>query len=69
QVECDQCRGKGFFVSESALPKKCGYCAGLGTLECRECSERREMLRQERGRRTPPLRLPPAKDDDFPFGR
>lgn len=41
QVECAQCEGKGFFVSASAMPKKCRYCSGLGTFGCQECSERR----------------------------
>lgn len=44
QVECSRCGGKGFFVSESALPKRCRYCAGLGTVECPDCDERRCVL-------------------------
>jgi len=43
-VECPQCGGKGFFVSASAMPKKCGYCSGLGTFACEECVERRLVL-------------------------
>ncbi|CAN0182335.1 unnamed protein product [Ectocarpus sp. 6 AP-2014] len=69
QVECSECEGKGFFVSASAMPKKCTYCNGLGTFDCEDCEERREMLRRERGARRPPRELPPARGDDFPFGR
>ncbi|CAM9234176.1 unnamed protein product [Ectocarpus fasciculatus] len=69
EVTCSECGGKGFFVSASAMPKKCTYCSGLGTFDCEECEERREMLRRERGARRPPRELPPARGDDFPFGR
>ncbi|CAM9711206.1 unnamed protein product [Scytosiphon promiscuus] len=69
EVECTQCGGKGFFVSASAMPKKCDYCSGLGTFPCQECEERRERLRRERASRMPPRELPPARGEDFPFGR
>eukprot|EP00752_Nemacystus_decipiens_P014831 g13204.t1 len=69
EVECPRCEGKGFFVSASAMPKKCGYCSGLGTVPCPDCSERRERLRREAEARMPPRGLPPARSDDFPFTR
>ncbi|CAM9369903.1 unnamed protein product [Choristocarpus tenellus] len=67
QVQCKECGGKGFFVSDDALPRKCEYCGGLGTLECPMCQDRREEIREMRLRRQGPFQLPPENSQRDPW--
>ncbi|CAM9151478.1 unnamed protein product [Sphacelaria rigidula] len=64
EIDCDECGGKGFFVSDSAQPSKCDVCNGFGKIECPECEDRREWQRQNRSRRPRPLSLPSGRGDD-----
>ncbi|KAG5193110.1 hypothetical protein JKP88DRAFT_346440 [Tribonema minus] len=68
EIECRECRGKGFFVAQDAMPRKCDACGGLGKLPCPLCEERRRRKGAGgRGgggaRRRPPL--PPSRGPEF----
>jgi RecJ-like exonuclease len=67
EVACMECRAKGFFVSDDAIPRKCSACAGLGKVRCPECEgrSRRRSSSSSKRERSSRRSLPPSREREL----